>query len=95
MASARSETSIDDERIRVTAWTFGARDQDTGFHTHEYDYIVVPVTGGTFTVTAQDETSREMTQRAGVPYPGKAGTAHNVIYSGEEPAVFVEIELKQ
>ncbi len=95
MASARSETRIDDERIRVTVWTFGARHADTGFHTHEYDYVVVPVTGGTFTVTAQDETSREMTQRAGVPYSGKAGTAHNVICSSEEPAVFVEIELKQ
>lgn len=95
MTSARSETSVDDQRVRVTTWTFAAQNDDTGFHTHEYDYIVVPVTGGTFTVIAEDETSRQMTQRAGVPYPGTAGTAHNVIHSGEAPAVFVEIELKQ
>jgi len=94
MATARSETSIDDERIRVTTWTFPAQHDDTGFHTHEFDYLVVPVTGGAFTVIAQDETRREMTQRAGVPYLGTAGTAHNVIHSDEEPAVFVEIELK-
>ncbi len=95
MTSARSETSIDDERVRVTTWTFPAPGDDTGFHTHEYDYVVVPVTGGAFTVVDRDETSRQMTQRAGVPYPGTAGTAHNVIYSGAAPAVFVEIEFKQ
>ena len=95
MTTARSETNIDDERVRVTTWTFAAPRDDTGFHTHEYDYVVVPITGGAFTVIGQDETTREMTQRAGVPYPGTAGTAHNVIYSGEESAVFVEIELKR
>lgn len=95
MTRARSETSIDDERTRVTTWTFPAQRDDTGFHTHEYDYIVVPVTGGAFTVVGQDETTREMTQQAGVPYLGTAGTAHDVIYTGDQPAVFVEIELKR
>lgn len=95
MTNARSETNIDDERIRVTTWTFAAQHDETGFHVHEYDYVVVPVTGGAFTVIGPDDSSREMTQRAGVPYPGTAGTAHNVIYSGQAPAVFVEIELKR
>jgi len=39
------ETVIDDERVRVTTWTFAADGDETGHHVHEYDYLVVPVTG--------------------------------------------------
>ena len=91
--SAQGNTVIDDERIRVTTWTFGTDGDNTGRHVHEYDYLVVPVTGGTFTVTAPDGTAREMTQQAGVPYLGSAGTEHDVVAGGS--AVFVEIELKR
>jgi beta-alanine degradation protein BauB len=94
MTAAQSATVIDDGRARVTVWTFPAQGDDTGYHTHQYDYIVVPVTGGTFTVTGQDGATRDLTQRAGVPYLGTAGTAHNVANSGGATATFVEIELK-
>jgi beta-alanine degradation protein BauB len=47
MPTARSETSADDDRVRITTWTF-EDGEDTGHHRHEYDYIVVPITGGTF-----------------------------------------------
>ena len=56
---------------------------------------MVPVTGGQFTVTNSEGTTRDMTQHAGSPYRGSAGTAHNVANSGDTQAVFVEIELKQ
>jgi beta-alanine degradation protein BauB len=93
--SAQSVTITDDERVRVTRWTFPAGGDDTGHHTHQYDYLVVPVTGGTFTVTDQHGATRHLTQRAGEPYLGTAGTAHNVTSSSGIPAVFVEIELKK
>jgi quercetin dioxygenase-like cupin family protein len=93
MANALSDTSVDDARVRVTAWTFGDG-EDTGQHRHEYDYIVVPVTGGTFLVTEPDGGRRELTQQAGVAYAGRAGTEHNVINRSGRTAVFVEIELK-
>jgi quercetin dioxygenase-like cupin family protein len=94
MSDAKSTTTIDDERTRVTTWTFGAAGVSTGPHVHDYDYIVVPVTGGTFTVTDAEGAIHEMTQHAGAPYRGTAGTAHNVANGTDLPTVFVEIELK-
>ena len=55
----------------------------------------MPVTGGRFTVVDSDGATREMTQDAGSPYRGTAGTSHNVVNSTGTRAVFVEIELKR
>ena len=35
MADARSETTIDDERVRVTTWSFEKAGDSTGAHVHE------------------------------------------------------------
>jgi beta-alanine degradation protein BauB len=94
MSAAQATTAVDDERVRVTTWTFRTAGEATGWHVHEYDYIVVPVTGGTFAVTGPDGGTREMTQEAGSPYLGTAGTEHDVVNVGEAAAAFVEIELK-
>jgi beta-alanine degradation protein BauB len=94
MPIARSTRTVDDERLRVTTLTFGDGDE-TGDHRHEHDYLVVPVTGGTFTVIERDGSTRELAQEAGVPYLGTAGTEHNVINASGRAATFVEIELKR
>ena len=94
MAIARSTRTTDDDRVRVTTLAFADGDE-TGEHRHEYDYLVVPVTGGTFTVSERDGSTRELAQEAGVAYLGKAGTEHNVINASGRPATFVEIELKR
>jgi quercetin dioxygenase-like cupin family protein len=95
MSTAQARTDVDDERIRITTWTFGDDGDNTGWHVHEYDYIVVPVTGGRFAVTDPDGATRELTQDAGSPYLGRAGTEHDVVNAAGAPAVFVEIELKR
>ncbi len=92
--TARSVTSVDTDHVRITTWTF-EDGEDTGHHRHEYDYIVVPVTGGTFVITEPDGTTRQMTQEAAVAYLGRAGTEHNVINRSRGTSVFVEVELKQ
>jgi beta-alanine degradation protein BauB len=91
---AKATTVVDDDRVRVTTWTFDADGDNIGPHIHEYDYIVVPVTGGTFTVTEPGGATRELRQDAGSPYLGTAGTEHDVASAAGSPAVFVEIELK-
>jgi hypothetical protein len=93
MSTARSATVVDNERLRITTWTFETEGANTGYHVHEFDYVVVPVTGGTFTIAGPDGGTHEMTQQAGVPYLGTARTEHDVVASA--PAVFVEIELKR
>ena len=94
MATAASVTVMDDEQVRVTTWTFSVDGDETGHHVHEYDYLVVPVTGGSFTIINDDTTTRELVQHAGEPYRGTAGASHNVVNSSGSTAVFVEIELK-
>jgi quercetin dioxygenase-like cupin family protein len=95
MSTAQARTDVDDERIRITTWTFGEDGDNTGWHVHEHDYIVVPVTGGRFVVTDPDGAKRELTQHAGSPYLGRAGTEHDVANATGAAAVFVEIELKR
>jgi quercetin dioxygenase-like cupin family protein len=90
---ARSTRTVDDDRVRVTTLAFADGDE-TGEHRHEYDYLVVPVTGGTFTVIERDGSTRDLVQEAGAPYLGKAGTEHNVVNASGRAATFVEIELK-
>lgn len=82
---------VDDGRVRVTKWTFdpGA---STGMHTHEFDYLVVPVTGGEFAVTEVDETTTPMSQAPGGAYARPAGVTHDVRNVGPSLASFVEIE---
>jgi beta-alanine degradation protein BauB len=94
MAAAEPNVDIDNERVRVTTWTF-ADGADTGHHVHEYDYVVVPITGGTFSAVGPDGTATERVQEAGVPYEGKAGAEHNVFNTSGRSAAFTEIEFKQ
>jgi beta-alanine degradation protein BauB len=89
---AESAVLIDTERVRVTVWKF-APGQATGVHRHEFDYVVVPVSGGTFTITAAAGTT-ELNQEAGQAYARHAGVEHNVANAGPQRAVFVEVELK-
>jgi beta-alanine degradation protein BauB len=94
MSTARSQTNIDDDRVRITTWTF-QDGENTGHHRHEYDYVIVPISGGTFLITEPDGATREMTQQAAVAYIGRAGTEHDVINRSGDTAVFVEVELKR
>ncbi|MDX6254180.1 MAG: beta-alanine degradation protein BauB [Frankiales bacterium] len=94
MGAALGSITTDNEQVRVTTWTFAGDGDATGQHQHEFDYVVVPVTGGRFRVNALDGSERELTQAAGVGYAGIAGTAHDVTNISGHPTVFVEVELK-
>jgi quercetin dioxygenase-like cupin family protein len=95
MTEARRVVNADNEQVRVTTWTFEAAGDAIGQHRHEFDYVVVLVSGGTFTVIDLDGSERQLDQVAGLPYLGTAGTAHDVVNAADEEAVFVEIELKR
>ena len=95
MVTARATIVIDDPHVRVTTWTFDEAGHATGPHVHEYDYIVVPVTGGTFMITDGDGITREMTEArdrltAVTPAPTTTSSART-----DGPVVFVEVELEQ
>ncbi len=94
MTLARATQVADNERVRITVWSFGLG-ESTGRHVHGLDYVVVPVTGGTFLVTTPNGEVSAMTQELGLPYFRSAGAEHDVTNSSDGNAVFVEIELKE
>lgn len=90
---AESALMLDTDRVRVTRWRL-APGTATGFHRHELDYVIVPVTSGTLTIVAADGTQSEAAIVAGEPYARGAGVEHDVVNSTDREIVFVEIELK-
>jgi quercetin dioxygenase-like cupin family protein len=87
--TAKSHVLVENPQVRVTSWSFEPGDT-TGWHRHEYSYVVVPVTGGRF---ALDGASTEMNQIPGSAYARPAGVEHEVRSDDGQVVVFVEIEL--
>ena len=83
---------IDNARVRVTEWRF-APGATTGFHRHEYDYVVVPMSTGRLAIAGPaGESLAELV--TGVPYFRSAGVEHDVRNVNAVEFIFVEIELK-
>jgi quercetin dioxygenase-like cupin family protein len=90
--TAEGRVLVENPLVRVTSWRFEPGDT-TGRHRHDYPYVVVPVTGGRFTVLALDGASTEMNQIPGSAYARPAGVEHEVRSDDGQVVVFVEIEL--
>jgi quercetin dioxygenase-like cupin family protein len=93
MQSAQPTVQIENDTVRVTEWRFspGAA---TGYHRHEHDYVVVPMTTGRLLLD-EPEGKRYAELHAGVPYTRPAGVEHDVINANDFPFVFIEIEIKR
>ena len=83
----------DNVRVRVTRWNLGASGGETGHHQHEYDYVIVPVTGGVLTITDSNGV-KDFPLKAGESYFRQAGVEHNVANHTAQEIVFVEVEIK-
>ena len=91
-AAAHATVMVDNEAVIVTEWRF-APNAETGWHRHQYDYVVVPQTTGTL-LLENDEGSVTAKPESGKPYFRAAGVEPNVIDSGVKQFVFVEVEIK-
>ncbi|MBU2648729.1 cupin domain-containing protein [bacterium] len=89
---ATSIVEIDNDRVIVTRWQFepGA---ETGWHRHERDYVVVPLTDGQLLLESKDGESKA-TLQSGKPYSRSLGVEHNTVNNNDFDFAFVEIELK-
>jgi quercetin dioxygenase-like cupin family protein len=83
----------DNERVRVTRWSF-APGAATGWHRHEMDYVIVPLTTGKLKLTNGAGESVLADLEAGVSYFRKAGVEHDVENANDFDFAFVEVELK-
>ena len=90
---AKPTVQIDDAKVKVTRWDF-APGAETGWHKHQLDYIVVPLTVGNLTAELPDGSRAENELTTGATYARQAGVNHNIINMNEWPYSFIEIELK-
>ena len=87
---AKATQFINNSITRVTEWRF-APGAATGWHRHELDYVVVPMTTGKLKLKSDaDEQVVELT--SGVPYFKSKGVEHDVINVNEFEFVFIETE---
>ena len=93
MTAAVPTVMIDNERVRVRQWRF-APGAATGWHRHEYDYVIVPLLDGNLKLVVEDEPDTIAALKAGSPYFRQAGVEHDVINANDFDYAFVEIELK-
>ena len=93
MGAATPTQLIDNERVRVTEWRFRPGEA-TGWHRHEFDYVVVPVTTGQLHLKEPDG-ERTIDIVLGTPYFREEGVEHDVINPSEtEDVIFIEVEMK-
>ncbi len=90
---AKSTVFIDNERTRVTEWRF-APGASTGWHRHEYDYVVVPLLDGKLGLSSGENESQIAELSAGVPYFRKEGVEHDVTNVNDFEYAFIEVEFK-
>jgi quercetin dioxygenase-like cupin family protein len=92
-AAAKPTVFIDNERVRVTEWRF-APGAATGWHRHEFDYVVVPMADGRLKLVTGGGQESFAELKKGVPYFRNLGVEHDVINANDGEYAFVEIELK-
>lgn len=89
---AQPTLQVENERVRVIEWRFAAG-AETGWHRHEYDYVIVPlVTGRLKLFDGKEERFAELV--AGRSYYRPVGVEHNVTNANPYEFAFVEVEFK-
>jgi beta-alanine degradation protein BauB len=90
--SAKAIVHIDNDRVIVTEYRFQPG-ENTGWHRHGHDYVVVPLMDGKLRIeSAAGSSVAEM--KRGAPYFRNQGVEHDVINATDREYAFIEIELK-
>ena len=84
---------VEDKKVRVTRFDFEP-DQETGWHIHEYDYVITAITDCFMMLQHPDGIETEAVVAAGNAYIRDAGIHHNVINKSDQKMSFIEIEFK-
>lgn len=91
--AAQPTVIIDNATTRVTEWRFINRGDSTGWHRHEYDYVVVPLFDGELEIETEGGQRTRAVLKHGVPYYRDAGVEHDVINANDFECAFIEIEV--
>ena len=91
--TAKPTVFIDNDKVRVTEWRFAPGD-NTGWHRHGMDYVVVPLMDGKVRLKLPGGEVAEAEMKKGVPYFRETGVEHDVINANHGEYAFIEVELK-
>lgn len=91
--SAIPTVTIENDRVRVTEWRFKKKGDNTGWHRHGFDYVVVPLFDGVLNIDVGGGEHVQAQMQNGVPYFRELGVEHDVINGNDFECAFVEIEL--
>lgn len=89
---AKGTVLIENETTRVTRWQFGKRGDNTGWHRHAFDYVVVPLFDGQLEIDIGGGDRSIAQLNNGVPYFRELGVEHDVINANDFECAFIEIE---
>jgi beta-alanine degradation protein BauB len=89
---AKAIVHLENERVIVTEYRFQPGD-NTGWHRHGHDYVIVPLMDGKLKIETQTGASIA-DMKKGAPYFRTQGIEHDVINASEGEYAFIEIELK-
>jgi len=90
--TGKSSVLVENDKVIVTEWSF-APGQNTGWHRHAHDYVVVPMLDGKLRIVDKDGTTIA-DMKSGAPYFREKGVEHDVINASDGEYRFLEIELK-
>lgn len=84
----------EDDRSRIIQYTLKPGEQ-TGWHRHELDYVVIFQSAGELTSTFADGTTKTFTYEPGKSSSYSAPVEHNAVNTGDTEVTGYEIEYKQ
>jgi quercetin dioxygenase-like cupin family protein len=91
--TATSTVLIENDRVKATEWRFAKRGDNTGWHRHEYDYVIVPLFDGTLDIDMGGGEHELAKLHNGAPYFCQLGAEHDVFSENEFECAFIEVEL--
>ncbi|MFT6025158.1 MAG: hypothetical protein ACI9PY_003292 [Ascidiaceihabitans sp.] len=90
--TAIGTTQIENARTRVTEWRFPKRGDNTGWHRHDFDYVVIPLFDGQLEIVDANGNRTLADMKTGVPYFRELGVEHDVINANDFECAFTEVE---
>lgn len=90
--TAQPTVFIENQRTRVTEWRFARRGDNTGWHRHDYDYVVVPLFDGHLEIDLGNGERVIAPVKNGVPYYRDLGVEHDVFNGNDFEGAFIEVE---
>ena len=93
-ATAHHVLLLENDRTRITQWVFSPGEQ-TGWHSHAFDYITVQQSSGTLLLEGADGSNKQIDYKDGHTVAWTAPIKHNAVNISNVEVRVLEIELKK